>query len=245
MRFASRACLVLGLLLLAAAAGFPSGDFESGDRVSGSGNVSTENRDVPSFTAIDLEGSGNVTFQQGPSRSVGVETDDNILRVVKTEVVGGVLHLGFKRGARVDRMTRLEFTVAAPQVRSITISGSGNVRTASPVRGETLTLDIRGSGSIDCAMDVKSLKAAIGGSGGITAQGHADSLGVSINGSGSVRARGLTSAFAEVQISGSGSAAVNATNTVDINVSGSGSVEYGGGAKASIRSSGSGSVREY
>ena len=47
MRFASRACLVLGLLLLAAAAGFPSGDFESGDRVSGSGNVSTENRDVP------------------------------------------------------------------------------------------------------------------------------------------------------------------------------------------------------
>jgi hypothetical protein len=50
-------------------------------------------------------------------------------------MVGGVLHLGFKHGARVNKVTRLEFTVSAQQLAGIAISGSGNVRTAAPLRG--------------------------------------------------------------------------------------------------------------
>ena len=57
------ACLALGFFLAAAAAGFASGDYENG-WVSGSGHVTTEDREVPSFTAIELEGSGNVTIRR-------------------------------------------------------------------------------------------------------------------------------------------------------------------------------------
>jgi hypothetical protein len=245
MKFSTRAaCVALGLLLAAAAA-FASGDSESGGWISGSGNVSTENRDVAAFTAIELEGSGNVTVRTGISRAVNVETDDNILPFVKTEVVGNVLHLGFKPDTHVNRMTRLEFTVAAPQLTGITVSGSGNARSAAPLRSDTLSLNIRGSGSITCDADVGGLQATIGGSGGIAVRGRADRLGITINGSGGVHARELSSVFADVRVNGSGDVSVNASNTVNINVSGSGSVEYGGGAKATVRSSGSGSVRKY
>jgi len=239
------ACVALGLLLAAAAAGFASGDNENSGWISGSGHLRTESRDVPAFTSIELEGSGNLTIRQGSSRAVMVETVDNVLPVVKTEVVGNVLHLGFNPGTQVSRMTRLEFTVAAPRLTGITVSGSGNARTTAPLRSDSLSLDIAGSGSITCDADVESLQATVGGSGDITARGRADRLGITINGSGGIHARGLSSVFADVRVNGSGDASVNASNTLNINVSGSGSVEYGGGARATVRSSGSGSVREY
>ena len=238
------ACLALGLFLAAAAAVFASGDYEDA-LVSGSGHVTTENRDVPSFTAIELEGSGNVTIRPGAARAVTVETDDTILPFIRTEVVGNVLHLGFKPDTHVGAMTRLEFTVAAPQVEGITISGSGNARTTAPLHADALSLDIKGSGSITCNADAGSLQATIGGSGGITANGRADRLTVEIRGSGSVHARGLSAVFADVHVSGSGDASITASDTVNIRVSGSGSVEYGGGAQANVNSTGSGSVRRY
>jgi hypothetical protein len=236
--------LALGLLLAAGSA-FASGDFEDNGWVVGSGRIQAEDRDVPSFDSIDVEGSGNVTIRQAPGRSVSVEADDNILPLVKTEVVGGVLHLGLVRGVHLSHLTRLEFTVASPQVRGITISGSGDARTASPLRAQDMTLDIRGSGSIACDLDAAALTATIGGSGGITVRGHADRLSVKIGGSGSVRARELESSFADVTVNGSGDAIVYATNTVNISISGSGSVQYGGGATATVHSSGSGGAREY
>jgi hypothetical protein len=242
MRLSVRACLALVLLCAAAAAGFASGDSEDAGWISGSGHVTTVDRGVPPFTAIELEGSGNLTIREGPSRGVTVETDENILSAVKTEVVGDVLHLGFKPGTLVSHMTRLEFTVEVPRVSAITISGSGNARTASPLRADACALDVRGSGSITAEMDVGSLQASIGGSGGITAKGRADRLGVTINGSGTMRARDLTSAFADVRVNGSGDATVYATNTLNISIAGSGSVLYGGGATPTVRSSGSGSV---
>jgi hypothetical protein len=244
MKFRALVFLAAGLLLAGSTA-FASGDFEDNGWVVGSGSIQSEDRDVPSFDAIDVEGSGNVTIRQAPGQSVSVEADDNVLPLVKTEVVGGVLHLGLVHGARVTHLTRLEFTVASPIVRGITISGSGNAQTASPLRAEDMVLDIRGSGSIACDLDASTLTASVGGSGGITTRGHADRLTVKIGGSGSVRARELESSFAEVTVNGSGDAVVYATNTVNISISGSGSVQYGGGATATVHSSGSGSAREY
>jgi hypothetical protein len=238
--------LTLGLLLLSGSSAFASGDYEDDHGwVVGSGDVQTENRDVPSFTAIDLEGSGDVTIRQSAFQGVSVEADENVLPLVKTEVVDGVLHLGFVRGAHVTHLTRLSFSVAAPRVDGITISGSGNARTATSVRTDDMRLEIRGSGNIDCDTRASTLNAAIGGSGGITVRGRVDQVSVTIDGSGSVRAHELKSSDASVRVNGSGDAMIYATDTVNISIAGSGSVLYGGGARATVRSSGSGTAKEY
>jgi hypothetical protein len=241
----TRAALICGMLLLTAAmAGFASGSWESGEWIAGSGNVRSENRSVPGFTAIEVEGSGNVTLRQGNRQSLSVETDDNILPFVKTEVIGGVLHLGIKEGTLLRHMTRLEFQVTAPRVEGITISGSGDVHGGTPLQGDTLTLEIHGSGSIDAAIDVSRLQARIGGSGNIAVSGRADDETITINGSGGVRARDLLADTATVRISGSGDATLNVSQTISVDISGSGSVRYGGGAKSTVRTSGSGSVQQ-
>ena len=242
-----RFSLLCAAFLSLSCAAFALGDWEYGTPkwITGSGRVETETRAVPGFTGIEVEGSGNVTLSQGVRQQLSVEADDNILPAVTTKVEGGILHLGFAPGTRITGMTRLEFRITAPEIRGITISGSGNVRTATVLRGDSLALRIGGSGSIDGEIDVRSLESDIGGSGSIRVRGRAGSQTVAINGSGSVEARELSSLTSDVQVNGSGNVTVTATETISIGLSGSGDVFYGGTAAVTIRSSGSGTIRKY
>jgi hypothetical protein len=236
------ACIVLAASAFTATA---TGMFESESGwIAGSGVLRTENRTVPAFSQIVVEGSGDVALRQGLAQSLSVEADDNVLPAVKTEVIGGVLHLGFKDGTHVSGMRRLEFRITAVRIEGITISGSGSVHGKSTLASGSMRLDIGGSGSIDTELDTARLDAGISGSGSIAVNGHADRLAVTINGSGGFSGRELKCADAEVHINGSGDAAVMATDTIDITIAGSGSVTYGGGAKATIQSTGSGRVRQ-
>lgn len=241
MSHITRAAILSGALLLAASSAFALGSRES----AGSGIVRTESRTVAAFTAIVIEGSGNVTLSQGSSQSLSVETDDNLLPLVRTEVRTGVLYLGFKEGVKPVHLSQLEFLISVPKLTAVKISGSGNLHATSLIRADALTLEISGSGGIYSELDVGRLGVTISGSGGMTAEGRAEQLSVTISGSGSVQAHDLVSGTAEVSVNGSGEAVINARRTISINVSGSGRVAYGGGAKATITSSGSGVVQRF
>jgi len=212
--------------------------------VRGSGIVTTENRTVASFTGIDVEGSGDVELSQGLVQSVSVQCDDNLQPYVKTDVIGQVIHLGFRSGTSIHGMTRLHFRIVVPQVDAVVISGSGSVQVASGLKAESLSLSIHGSGSIDAQIEVAHLVTSIGGSGDIVVSGSAGDLAATINGSGNMRARALQSAQADIRVNGSGSASVSARDTIRITISGSGDVEYGGGARATISATGSGTARQ-
>jgi hypothetical protein len=174
-----------------------------------------------------------------------VETDDNILPLVKTEVRAGVLYLGFKQGVRPVHLSQLEFQITAPELTGVKISGSGNLHATGLIRAQALTLEISGSGGIYSELDVGRLSVTINGSGGMTAEGTAGQLSVVISGSGSMQAHDLVSGTAEVSVNGSGEAVINARRSISINVSGSGRVAYGGGAEATVTKSGSGVVQRF
>jgi hypothetical protein len=238
---AARAAVLSCALFLAAAGCFALGSRE----IEGSGTVRRESRTVAGFTGIVIEGSGNVTFSQADSQTVTVETDDNLLPIVKTEVRAGILYLGFKEGAKTRHVSQLEFLVSVPKLTAVKISGSGNLHATGLIRAEALTLEISGSGGIYSELDVGRLDVTISGSGGITAEGKADQISVAISGSGSVQGHDLVSETATVSVNGSGEAVINARRTISINVSGSGRVAYGGGAAATITKSGSGVVQRF
>jgi hypothetical protein len=238
------ACIAI-MLAAAASTALAAGMFESDSRwITGSGVLRTEDRTVPGFSRIVVEGSGDVVLSQGFVQSLSIEADDNVLPAVKTEVIGGVLHLGFKRGTHISRVQRLVFRITAVRIEGIEIAGSGSVHGMTPLTSSAMTLDIGGSGSIDAELDTATLTAGIGGSGSIEVSGHADRLSVTINGSGGFSGRQLRSADARVQINGSGDATLDVTDTIDVRIAGSGNVTYRGGARATIQASGSGRVRQ-
>ena len=230
---------------LFATGAFASGSWDDGARrIVGSGIVRSEGRNVAPFTGIELESSGEVTVTQGLVQSVTVETDDNVLPAIRTEVVGGVLHLGTRNGTSLVRVTRLSYRITAPSIEALTLSGSGDIRSEGALRARTFSLRIGGSGNIDASVNADTVHTVIDGSGSITVDGQAGTLSVSIDGSGSLRARDLRAVSADVEVNGSGGADITASSTVGISINGSGDVTYGGGARATVRSSGSGTARQ-
>ncbi len=248
MRFAVRA-ITLACALSAAAMSFASGTQEDGFRdyglVIGSGRSSTEDRSVPSFTGIDLQGSGTVLLTVGSPRSISVSADDNLLELVRTDVVGETLKLGFKPGTRVRTVAPLVFRVTAPDIQELAISGSGDIKGQSVIRADRLSLTVGGSGNIKAAIAVEEISASIHGSGDIDIKGSADTQEVRINGSGNYDAIDLASANAKIRVNGSGDATVAVRREMDVNIAGSGNVVFSGSPRTTVKASGSGTVRQY
>ena len=56
------------------------------ETVTGSGTIISEEREVPIFNQISLKGSGKVILTKGENQNVRVNTDENIMPHIQTEV---------------------------------------------------------------------------------------------------------------------------------------------------------------
>ena len=215
--------------------------------IQGSGNVITETRQVSNFDRIDLSGSGKVILTQGGSESLTIETDDNVMEHVKTEVEGGILKLGLvtgiQTGLNIQSITRLVFYVGVDDLTGLSTSGSGEVE-SNKIEADRLDLSVSGSGAIRIAdLSASEVKAEISGSGGSNLDGNVAAQDVNISGSGEYQADDMCSESVKVNVSGSGNATVCANETLDVDVSGSGSVNYYGQPSVNSSSSGSGTIK--
>jgi predicted small secreted protein len=215
--------------------------------IQGSGNVITEARQVSNFDSVDLSGSGQVIVTQNGSESLSVETDDNVMEYVKAEVEGGTLKLGLvtgtQTGVNIQSFSRLVFYVGVDNLKSLTVSGSGSVK-SSRVKTDSLEAKVSGSGGIQIAdLSTGEVKADISGSGKIDLAGNVTGQQITIGGSGNYLGGDLCGESVKVSVSGSGNGTVCATERLDADVSGSGSVNYYGQPSSINRSSsGSGKI---
>jgi hypothetical protein len=209
--------------------------------IRGSGDLTSESRDVSGFTEIVLEGSGSVTVDITGTESLTIEAEDNLISHLTSDVRGGRLVLGTDTAISPTR--DITYTITAASLDGVTIDGSGNVE-AADIDSETFTAEINGSGNIHLTgLDLGSLESTISGSGNIDVSGTANDLGVEIPGSGNFTGDDLYALTGDVTISGSGTAAVNVSDILTAVVDGSGDIEYLGNPTVDSTINGSGSVR--
>src|SRR5262245_61770957 len=114
----------------------------------GSGVPATDARTLRPFHELELAGGDVVTIRVGPSQSVVVHADDNLLDRVTTDVVAGRLVVG-TRGA-FDAKSPTSVDVTVPSLTSLRLSGSGVV-TADGIEAARLTIALPGSGVVRAA----------------------------------------------------------------------------------------------
>ncbi len=208
----------------------------------------TQDRHLSGFHAIVLSGSFDVYITQGPSESVRVKAPSNVISHIITEVNGDVLKLHdrnntFSWTSIFSGHSKIAVYVTVKDIRSIILSGSGDVYFKNGLNAGKLELTCTGSGDVTGNMNVKMLNASVSGSGDMKISGKAETSTVSVSGSGDFSAHGLITATTMVRVTGSGDASVNATQKLDARVSGSGDIRYTGGAReVSSSSSGSGEI---
>jgi hypothetical protein len=210
--------------------------------VRGSEDLVTESGEVSGFDRVEVHGSGEVIITQDGTESLSVETDDNVMEYVTTEVRGRTLELGFEDAVLVSP-TRLTFNVHLKELAGLDVSGSGDIE-AESIETDRLEIKVSGSGDVQFdSLTAGDVEMRISGSGEVELAGEAAAQDITISGSGKYRAGDLESQDAEVKISGSGDATVWAAESLDVDISGSGSLTYYGRPSLNSSTSGSGEIR--
>jgi Putative auto-transporter adhesin, head GIN domain len=175
----------------------------------GSGQLSSESRQVSGFTKVELSGSGELKIEQTGTESLTISAEDNVLPKINSEVSGGTLMLG--SNAKIVPTKPISYSLTVKDLTGLAVSGSGSV-TMSKLATPALSTDISGSAAI-------------------TASGTADDQDLKISGSGRFEAEQLMSKTVKVDMSGSGIASIFASDVLDIHMSGSGILTYTGDPK--------------
>jgi hypothetical protein len=229
---------VLGLLALTGCSFAPGWKTVTGD-----GRVVSEAREVGQFNEVSVSGSGELSVSQGSEESLSIETDENLLPLIKSEVSNGHLWIG-PRDVNLRPSKSICYKLKLKNLNALELSGSVNAKAAA-IKTEDLALRVSGSGRIQVAqLEAKQLSAHISGSGATAAAGEVVRQDIHISGSGSHRAPELKCSQAEARISGSGHATLLVKDALSAHISGSGGVEYYGSPQVTRQVSGSGQVRQ-
>lgn len=196
--------------------------------IQGSGNVITEARDVSGFDQVILMGHGDMIITQGTEESMTIETDDNLMEHIRTEVRDGKLYVEFPRNTTLDPSDKIIFRINVTELTGIEASGAGLFEIASLT---TPGLDITFNGAARIA--VQSLTAddvsvEINGTGDVELAGEVDSQRIVISGLGKYAAPNLKSDDASIRIAGAGDVVVRAASSLSVEIEGGGRVGYYG-----------------
>ncbi len=234
--------LIISLLVAVIASGCIVVDLNGCGKkaVKGSGDVVTEERQLPDFETIKLKGIGRVVLTQSQSHSVAIKTDDNIMPLIETEVHADQLVIS--QGNYNLKPTTLEFDISVSHLKGIAVSGSGDVIGKSRFVSDDFYAKISGSGDMALELDVIDLETNISGSGSMTLSGQTNRHHASISGSGKINAFDMHTRNVSLKVSGSGDCRINATDTLDARISGAGDVVYSGHPRITSKISGSGKL---
>ena len=178
------------------------------ESIHGDGPVVSEERTVPSFTQVQLDGDGELTISHGTTQKVSVSGYQNLLPVYETKIVAGVLHLGFKPGYSI-RNNNMRVVIQVPELTYMRINGSGKIIATNFIQGGMLAY-VNGSGDL-LLRDCKFTQVLY-----------------SVNGSGNLVANTSEANDADVEIHGSGKILLRVVSELDVYIAGSGTVDYWG-----------------
>jgi hypothetical protein len=201
---------------------------------------------VSDFDGVNLGGSGIVYITQGSNYSVEFVGSDDLFEDMKFEVRSNKLNIGRKKSSSWSRSSgKYEVFITMPEIRDLSVSGSGRMIIEKTVSTDDLDLIVSGSGKMQIRVKASAVDVSISGSGEIEAIGEAKSLDASISGSGKVMGKNFTVSNVDARISGSGNVYVHATNSIESRISGSGSIYYSGEpSHINNNSSGSGKIKK-
>ena len=237
--------VLLVLVLLAPAAGCSDGSTTSGRRIEGSGNVVSLSREVAGFDRIVLSGAGTVLVSQEGSESLVIETDDNLIDYLTSEVKGSTLEISVTdeaRNATLDPTRGITYRVGVDDLHGLVLAGAGQFR-ADRLESDRIEIEVAGAGDVRVT-DLTASEASIiiSGSGGVHLAGVATSQEVTLGGAGNYDGADLESEQAGVTLSGTGDVVVWVTGTLTAALSGTGSISYYGDPTVSQNVTGTGAI---
>lgn len=194
-----------------------------GDLIDGEGDPITQEFILDDFDSFIVDSNIDILLKQGPRQEVFVTAQPNIIDVINTDVINGEWNISYFESVRSSG-TVIEITV--PDIRKITIDGSGDV-----VGQNYMNLD--------------ELEIIIDGSGDVELFGELNEQFITIDGSGDIENFDLISYETTIDVDGSGDVEVTADDVLDVVIEGSGDVKFKGRPDIFLTDNGSGELIDF
>jgi hypothetical protein len=192
----------------------------------GSSKIINKDFNFDNFKRIVVNGSSNLFVSQGDSNYVRIETDDNIMPLVETNIEDGILYISNQRSICP---TKFNIYATMREIEGLKLEGSGNIKAQTSIKTGKLLLTLAGSGNFSIPyLIADKVKAEILGSGNINLSGSAEKLYIEIAGSGDANCSEFVTNAVKIEIAGSGDCHVVANEELLVDITGSGDVFYAG-----------------
>lgn len=210
------------------------------------GETVTQDRNVSGFSAIRFSGGGNLAIAQTGNESLQVESKSNLQSQLHTEVKDGTLVLEEKIrwffGVFRWFLPERTYHITVEDLSDLTLSGSSNIE-IERLEGREFTLHSSGSGDVTAAIYANTFNLDSSGSMDARVSGEAENQNITFSGSGDYDGSDMRTQRTNIDITGSGSATVDAADVLDVRISGSGDVKYKGSPQVNQSISGSGTIQ--
>ena len=200
--------------------------------------------ELPEFKSIYVNSNYTVYLKQTNKQEVTVEALTEIYELTTIKVENGVLMINVDRKpdntsksvwSKIDDIKinpTMKLMVSVKSINELQVNGGGKIISENSIASDYMSLAVAGSGNIELDIKGNNLKTEIGGSGNIILKGYASTNDIQLSGSGNLNAFDCEIESAKIKVSGSGSAELSVTTSLDAVVMGSGNIKHKGNTKS-------------
>jgi Putative auto-transporter adhesin, head GIN domain len=214
--------------------------------IRGEGNKTTDIRQGQPFKYVDVSVpiQLNVTVNGGGTNEVVLAGYDNLLKHILTRSDHDTLVIELDKGYTMIEGQGTTATIQMSRLAGLSLEGAPSVTVHGNVTGDELAVNVSGAGNINMeALNVKRFSFGVSGEANISVDsGNVQSAAYGISGAARVHAYHLLCEDVTVDISGAGSAEVNAATSLTAGISGAGHISYRGHPRITQNISGAGSL---
>ena len=206
----------------------------------GSGNIVTEKRSTGQFTGISAAAGFQVELKTGPVTEVIVESDDNIISHIETEVSDGILKINTKK-MNNSLNVHLKVYITAPVINNVTVSAASSfiAKNVLDYAGR-LSFNASSASSITAEVNAPEIEASASSSATIKLSGRTKTYNADASSAASLKTADLLSENTRVTASSGANARVHASVSLNANASSGASINYHGAASVQKSTSSSG-----
>lgn len=212
--------------------------------IKGNGNVTKQERQLGSFSGLDVGGAFKVFLTQGDKESVTVEADENLLDVISTEVRGNTLVI--KTTEDINDSEALNIYLTFKDLDKMDISGACHLTGENKMKFDELDLECSGASDVELKMAAQKLSLDLSGASQIELYGSAESVDLDLSGASGFDGYDLEAEIYFADISGASHAKIFVNKELSAEVSGAAGLKYKGDPVIKEHDvSGAGSMKKY
>lgn len=194
--------------------------------ITGNGKVTEQRRNIKDFEEIRVSRGMNVYISYGEETKLTVKADENLHKVIQTEVNGNILRISSEAG--IKKAKEKKVFVTTPNIKAIKGSSGSNIFSENRLVSDQIEVSTSSGSNIKLELETDGVIVSASSGSNIKLKGKSNSVWAKASSGSNIRADELHSKDCEAKVSSGANIWVSASEHLNGKASSGGNVFYHG-----------------